>query len=107
MKKTLGLFLLVLIMNGCKKPTSACFVYSPTTVTTATTVTFDASCSEEADTYQWNFNDGFLPTPPSSSPIVDHAFLNPGTYSVTLTVERSGRKKRKETLTTSQIVIVQ
>ena len=106
MKKIFGFLLLAILMNGCRKPIYACFVYSPTApITTTTALSFDASCSEEAETFQWNYNDGNVPAPQSSSIIDSHTFLSQGTYSVTLTVGRSGRKK--ETITTTQIIIVQ
>ncbi len=54
---------------------------------------FDASASSDPDSgvtitsYAWNFGDGITAT--TSSPTTTHTFVQPGTYTVTLTVTNS------------------
>jgi PKD repeat protein len=63
------------------------------------TLQFDGGASVPAagiDTYAWNFGDGNT-KPPSSSPVALHAYTDPGTYTVTLTVER-GTETATDTL---------
>lgn len=46
-------------------------------------VKFDASTSQYADSYSWNFGDG---SGLGNGQIVEHTFVNPGTFNVNLTV---------------------
>jgi len=63
------------------------FTYSPTTPLTEETVTFNASLSTPDGgtiiSYEWNFGDG---TPNATGMIATHAYIDNGTYTVTLTV---------------------
>jgi chitodextrinase len=66
------------------------FSATPNPALTGQRIRFDGSGSHtscyaffsrcEADTYSWDFGDGTT----SSSPVVDHAYSRPGTYTVTL-----------------------
>jgi len=67
-------------------PPVASFTYSPTTPFTSETVTFNASASYDPDGwivgYAWNFGDGNT----GSGVIATHAYVENGTYTVTLNV---------------------
>lgn len=65
---------------------SAAFTFSPSNPTTATTVYFDDDSAGSPTSWSWNFGDGTTSTAASPSKI----FSNAGTYSVRLTVYRSG-----------------
>ncbi|MBN2214396.1 MAG: PKD domain-containing protein [Bacteroidales bacterium] len=87
----LFLFLLFLFFTGCEKEKeddapSACFTYEPETITAGSEVTYNSSCSKNAVGYLWDFGDGSTST--EANPI--HAFLNTGTYTVSLTVTNNG-----------------
>jgi len=67
------------------------FTYSPIPATENSTVTFDARNSATINgtitNCTWDFGDGN--TTSTTSPIVAHVYVLPGTYNVTLTVENS------------------
>ena len=65
---------------------NACFTYEPQTVSAGIEVTFNSSCSENADEYSWDFGDGNTSTEANPS----HTFLSTGTYTVNLTVTKNG-----------------
>ncbi len=52
-------------------------------------VAFTASASGSALQYAWDFGDGMAVTPYSSSPSTSHRYVNPGVYTVTLSVRAS------------------
>ena len=68
---------------------SAAFTFSPSSPTASQSVSFDGSSSADPDgsisSYHWNFGDGA--TGNGASPT--HAYTNPGTYTVALTVTDS------------------
>lgn len=100
-----GLILLFLI--ACKDTTVACFTHSPDAITTSTPVTFNASCSEEASYFTWNFGDGSADTTTGSLSIT-HQYSNAGTYSVKLNVKRKdGHVPKKSKLESSEQITVQ
>ena len=96
MKKTLHfLTLTICLMNlisSCAKPTEACFDSSPTeSITTTTSITFDASCTKYGGySYNWNFGDG-TDTTVYGDQLITHTFNTSGTYIVTLQAKRKDR----------------
>jgi PKD repeat protein len=88
---------------SCSKPTEACFTYTPTSATTNTNVTFNASCSDNASYFSWNFGDNTSDTT-NTSMTITHKFSSTGQYIVTLIAERKdgmtlGKDKPKATQT--------
>src|SRR3954453_21626370 len=66
---------------------SASFTYSPTTPQPGQAVTFDATSSSGGPTqYAWDFTDGTT----AVGPVVSHTYDTPSTYTVLLTISRSG-----------------
>ena len=94
------LFGALLTVASCKKDEVkqpvACFTASATTVSAGTAVTFDPSCSENAHHHEWDFGDGATSAEENPS----HAFNNPGTYTVKLTVLVEDMSKMDETTQT-------
>jgi PKD repeat protein len=78
------------VQNSAGYPPTASFVYWPATPYENQTVNFDASSSSPEgfnDTitkYQWTFGDGTKIT--ETDPMVTHAYLNSGTFIITLNV---------------------
>lgn len=80
MKKILFLAGAAALVSSCKKDPSACFDYSPATeLKTGDTVTF-TNCSDNADSYLWEFADGTTSTEANPT----HVFTATGSFSVTL-----------------------
>lgn len=85
------LSLVALVLTACQAPLAlvpiAIIAASPTTGECPLTVSFDGSQSSDPDgtivSFAWNFGDG---TTQSGSATVTHTFVNPGTFTVTLTV---------------------
>jgi len=108
MKKISIIIVSVAIITSfaCKKPAEACFTYSPQVINTYTDIVFDASCSENASTYIWYFGnseDGES----SSEPTITHRFTSPGTYVVTLGIQKDGKKAGKDKLVIQKNITVQ
>lgn len=85
----LALFAIAFI-SGCnkdplKEKPVACFAAIADSVFTGSTLTVDASCSEGAVSYLWNFGDGSSATIASAT----HSYTSAGTYTITLTVTNS------------------
>ena len=61
-----------------------------------TTITYTARATGSGDVqYRWNFGDGNLDTPYSSSPTITHSYARPGRYVISLTVrDASGDELR-------------
>jgi PKD repeat protein len=80
---------LILFNIGCTKPIEACFIYYPSiNISTGASVTFDASCTKNANySYEWNFGDNTKDTLILSTPIIVHKYKNSGIYNVSLKVE--------------------
>lgn len=93
MKKILILISAATLVFSCKKDPSACFEYSPATeLKTGDTVTF-TNCSDNADSYLWEFADGTTSTEANPK----HVFTATGSFSVTLTAtnDKSSEKISK------------
>lgn len=111
-QKNIIFFLIVLISCGglitsCSKPTEVCFTYAPTIITANTPVTFDASCSDNASFFIWNFGDNTSDTTTTSLTIT-HMFFSAGQYNVTLQTKRKdGVAFGKDKPVTTQIITVQ
>ena len=94
--KTLSQFCIVLLAAGfmltsCEKEEAnkpnACFVVGPEVIA-GVPITFNASCSEQALSYNWNFGDESSSTDANPT----HTYITGGDYTVTLTVTNSEGK---------------
>jgi len=74
-------------------PPVADFTATPAAVNPGQSVAFDASASSDSDgvitAYDWDFGDGNLGT----GILANHAYTNPGSYLVTLTVTDNGSRQ--------------
>lgn len=99
--------LITVLTTSCSKPTEACFTFSPTTISPNTTVTFNASCSQNASYFTWNFGDNSADTT-TTTLTVTHKFSTVGQFEVTLNAKRKdGATLGKDKPTTKQIITVQ
>jgi PKD repeat protein len=89
MKKILlGLILSVALLNACTVEPTACFgVDKNSSVKENEEVQFNANCSEDALTYNWDFGDNSTATGAQ----VTHKYSTEGTYEVTLTAQNGGQ----------------
>lgn len=86
---------------SCQKP-SACFSIESETIQVGVALKCDASCSEDAETYNWGhrgpgsaeYKNGVM----SSSSTNELTFDTPGTYTIELEVE-NGNKESKTSKT--------
>ncbi len=92
MKKLYFLILIpFLIVNSCEEPQesqtdpTACFTYSPENPKESILVQF-ANCSENANTYLWDFGDGTT----SIEKTPKHVYQETGTFTVQLTASNEG-----------------
>lgn len=93
-------------LYSCRKPTEACFTFSPTAINTNTDVTFDASCSQNAGRYVWSFGDNSDSS--TTSPTIIHRFSASGTYTVSLGVQSAdGKSSGTDKLVVQGTVTVQ
>jgi PKD repeat protein len=102
-----SLFLLISLTHiACQKPTTGCFTYSPTKINKLTEVVFNASCSQNAGRFTWDFGDGTLLIETQDISI-SHQYLNSGYYKVTLNAQRKdGTVLAKSYPTSSQTITV-
>jgi PKD repeat protein len=95
------------LATSCSKPTESCFTYSPATITTNTIVAFNASCSDNASYFTWNFGDNTLDTTITSLTIA-HKFSSTGQFNVTLIAKRKdGMTLGKDKPKVTQVIKVQ
>ena len=108
MKKLLAILTVATIFFACSKPNKGCFTFAPTTISPNQTVTFNASCSENASIFIWNFGDNSADTTTNALTIT-HKFSTTGQFAVTLTAKRKDGlvwNEKKVKPTTTQIVTV-
>lgn len=76
------------IIRSDTSPVASFTPYAPAEFRVNETITFDASASYDSDgvivSYEWNFGDGTKTI--QTDPVVLHAYLSTGNYTVTLTV---------------------
>jgi PKD repeat protein len=78
----------VVVGGGSGGTLAAAFTYSPTSIASGQSVTFNGSISTGGPTtYLWNFGDG---SGTASGAQATHTFASAGTYSVTLSVGKPG-----------------
>src|ERR1051325_4109099 len=81
--------MLMITLASCKKDPQACFGTdrggAPTKVDQE--ITFNATCSTDADSYLWDFGDGSS----EYGYLVKHKYSNDGNYVVTLVVSSKGK----------------
>ncbi|MGZ5244588.1 MAG: PKD domain-containing protein [Bacteroidia bacterium] len=100
MKKILLCFILsASLLASCTMEPTACFtVDKNSNVKENEEVLFSAACSEDANTYNWNFGDGGT----ASGLEAKHKYNTEGTYEVTLTAQNSSQSD----LATARITVV-
>ena len=81
----------------CNTLPVACFNSLPDTILLGASISVDASCSQGAISYLWNFGDGST----ANTSAATHAYGSAGSYTVTLTVTNA-----KGTNTTTKTVAV-
>lgn len=79
----------VATLFACRKPTEACFK-APTVISTNTDAVFDASCSQNAGRFVWDFGDDTDSS--TTSGTISHKYTASGTYLVTLGVQSADGK---------------
>lgn len=95
----------ILLFSSCVKPTKACFVYSVEDYLTHT-ILFDASCSQSASFFDWDFGDGDTSIF-NSQDTLSHSYLQSGDYTVTLKATRKdGFTLGKDIYTKSAVIHV-
>jgi len=77
------------------------FAGTPTLGTARLTVTFTDSTTNGPTVWQWNFGDGSIVNASNQNPV--HTYLEPGTYTVTLTASNAGGSN---TLTRTNYIVV-
>jgi PKD repeat protein len=84
MKKSLLFFAITsIVITSCTKKPSACFSADKSEASTNENINFNSSCSENAESYAWNFGDGSN----GEGSSVSHKYTIPGDYTVTLTAK--------------------
>lgn len=83
---------MLLIFNSCQKTPTACFEVSKTTAAVNEQIAFDASCSKNADSCEWDFGDGTK----SRDFKTTHAYAAIGQYTVSMMTMSGNGKKMDE-----------
>lgn len=97
--KLILLAFLILTITSCEKEPTSCFSASKTNVTVGEPVTF-TSCSENANNYEWDFNDGVKVT---GNPVT-HAFSKKGEFKVKLKAYSKSGDKISEQIVTITVI---
>lgn len=88
-----------LMFTSCIKEPTSCLTSSSATATVDEEITF-ANCSEDAESYEWNFGD-------SSDVVVTetaaHSFASEGDFTVELTA--FSKKEKKSTVATTKVTV--
>ena len=99
--------LFIFTFNSCKNSHESCFSYSPAAIVPNQAVLFNASCSDNAAYYIWNFGDGNIDTSVTALTIT-HKFINAGKFKVILTTKfKSSKAWYKGSPSSDQILTVQ
>ena len=100
-----------LVFSGCIKEPTACIDTFPDSVEVFEDVTFNSSCSENAESVEWEYEDitgggfFFFPTvSTSTSPSFTHNWTSPGDYTITLTTY--SKKEKEKDVTSSTITVL-
>lgn len=87
---------LVVTFTNCTKKPIACVDNASKSGTAGVAISFDASCSENASQYHWEFGDGATGHAAAAS----HVYNNSGTYTAKIRVEsENGKKEDEKTVT--------
>ncbi len=82
----------IIIDEATTVPAVACFVMNTNEAMVNEPIQFDASCSEDAAIYKWDFNsDGIFEEVGSDKAVVIYSYIQAGTNTVNLEVESSDR----------------
>jgi len=85
----LSIAIVAITFSSCQKEPEACFNSSSTSIETGTPVFF-FNCTENGDSYVWNFGDNST----SNLEAPSHIYNSPGTYLVSLTAYSKNEKKK-------------
>ena len=85
-----------LALTSCMKKPMACVDSGTKSGTVGQAVSFDASCSENAHHYQWDFGDGASGHTASTT----HAYNSAGTYTAKIkALSKNSKKEDEKTIT--------
>lgn len=102
-KLILIIFLFSATLCGCVKESTACFTMDKTTAKQFEKITFDASCSKNADNYKWaviswNAYERYDESKVNEVQVVQvYSFLHQGTYTIELQVTNDSEGNDKIT----------
>jgi PKD repeat protein len=82
---TIFLFTSCLLLSGCSKTPEACIKVDTTTLRVDMDIQFNASCSTNADDYNWDFGDGSS----GYGAVITHKYANAKSYTVKLVASNS------------------
>lgn len=102
MKKSIfitGITIIVLAFTSCMKEPMACVDSATKTGTAGQSVSFDASCSMDAEHYTWEFGDGAT----GEGDKVTHTYNTIGTYTAKVKAMSKDMKRESEKVITVTI----
>lgn len=83
----IGLCIFLELLTSCRNNrVNACFMVRESIGGITNQLEFDASCSQNATYFQWNFGDGTIITN-TTSKLISHTYLSKGEYNVILEVK--------------------